>query len=88
MPRIGKLVILNIIFEPLMASELTWVHDVVSADGTVINVDVYTGDLVRGGSLPQAQRATAFHFLTSKRLTAESELLSLTAAAAYGKDRM
>ena len=77
MPRIGKLVILNIIFEPLMASELTWVHDVVSADGTVINVDVYKGSVLSRGSLPQAQRATAFHFLTSKRLTADASIMLL-----------
>ena len=55
-PRIGKLVILNIIakvIDPLMASELTRVHDVVSADGTVINVDVYKGQYLREGAYPK-----------------------------------
>ena len=56
-----------------MVEALTWVHDVVSANGTVINVDVYRGQY-GGGSLPQAQRATAFHFLTSKRLTADASI--------------
>ena len=77
MPRIGKSVILNImakVIESLWVVEvLTWVHDVVSANGTVINVDVYRGQY-GGGSLPQAQRATAFHFLTSKRLTADASI--------------
>ena len=45
MPRSDKSVNLNTISKvivPMGKEELTWVHDVVSANGTVINVDVYT----------------------------------------------
>ena len=45
----------------------TWIHDMVSANGAVVDVNVYTqsvNEWVRE-CLPQAQRATAFHFLTS-----------------------
>jgi hypothetical protein len=57
--------------------KLTRVHDVVSADGTVINVDIYEKVLFKI-FLPQAQRATAFHFLTSKRFyTAPSIIMNV-----------
>ena len=40
-------------------------HDVIFADCTVINVDVYYRFSILKKNLPHAQRATAFHFFTS-----------------------
>ena len=57
---------------------LTRVHDVVTANGAVINVDVYYERAFQSNEdLPQAQRATAFHFFTSKRLATAVSILMI-----------
>jgi hypothetical protein len=59
MPRIGKSVILNMMAKVIesrwVVEVLTWVHDVVSANGTVINVDVYRGSVRRRELTPSPE---------------------------------
>ena len=52
--------LIRLAFNALEWSKLTKIHDVISTDSTVVNMDVYYER-----ELPQAQRATAFHFLIS-----------------------
>ena len=56
-----------------------WLINMVLANGTVLYCDIYIKKKVSNhtNNLPQAQRATAFHFLTSKRFCAVGSTIIL-----------